>query len=517
MIVAELKKSLPLAGACLLLAILLFLQISCIFKESRTFDEILHLEAGLVFWQKRDFTIEPFNPPLARELIVLPLLFDQKIIDDPYLFWPRIITVLFSLGLAVIVYLWSKSLFSLLVLIFTPEILAHAHYANTDLVSTFFILLSLFLFDKYFLGAKKLGWKNYLLVGICAGLALATKTTAIFFVLIPIFSFWMLFPRHRKLSLKGVFLSIFAILIVIWSTYFFTLEPVLGYRADPNRQAFALVKKYPRTSFLLDTPVPLGSYLSTLKQNILSNQTSKFPKNTVFLGKFTQGVPGIYLWLVFLIKTPIPLLLLLFWSFLRRAQTKEEKYLKFILIFIFMEMIFLGSNLRLRYFLIVYPLLTISTGKVVNEWLKKAKGRYVVIAGVLMMWLVAGTLSVFPHFLTFFNEISGGRNNGYKYVVDSNLDWGQGLPTLRKYLQERQVRQVQLAYFGSVEPEIYGLSYTRVKDANLRGEKQIEDLDFREPLVISASCWYYCGYSQNQELLRLTPRILEGQFLLFNF
>ena len=150
MIVAELKKSLPLAGACLLLAILLFLQISCIFKESRTFDEILHLEAGLVFWQKRDFTIEPFNPPLARELIVLPLLFDQKIIDDPYLFWPRIITVLFSLGLAVIVYLWSKSLFSLLVLIFTPEILAHAHYANTDLVSTFFILLSLFLFDKYF-------------------------------------------------------------------------------------------------------------------------------------------------------------------------------------------------------------------------------------------------------------------------------------------------------------------------------------------------------------------------------
>ncbi|PIP57796.1 hypothetical protein COX03_01250 [Candidatus Woesebacteria bacterium CG22_combo_CG10-13_8_21_14_all_39_10] len=261
----------------------------------------------------------------------------------------------------------------------------------------------------------------------------------------------------------------------------------------------------------------MGSYLSTLKQNILSNQTSKFPKNTVFLGKFTQGVPGIYLWLVFLIKTPIPLLLLLFWSFLRRAQTKEEKYLKFILIFIFMEMIFLGSNLRLRYFLIVYPLLTISTGKVVNEWLKKAKGRYVVIAGVLMMWLVAGTLSVFPHFLTFFNEISGGRNNGYKYVVDSNLDWGQGLPTLRKYLQERQVRQVQLAYFGSVEPEIYGLSYTRVKDANLRGEKQIEDLDFREPLVISASCWYYCGYSQNQELLRLTPRILEGQFLLFNF
>lgn len=516
MIVAELKKNLPLVGVSFLFAIFLFLQISCIFRESRTYDEILHLEAGLAFWQKKDFTIEPFNPPLARELVALPLLFDQRIIDDPYLFWPRILVVLFSLGLVGIVYFWSKSLISLFILVFTPEILAHSHYANTDLISTFFSLLSLFLFDKYLLEVKNPGWKNYLLAGICVGLALAAKTTIIFFIL-PVFFFWVLFSRKEKPNLKGVLLLIFAALTIVWSTYFFTIEPIFGYRTDPNRQALTLVKKYPRTSFLLDIPVPLGSYLSTLKQNILSNQTNKFPRNTVFLGKFTQGVPGIYLWPIFLIKTPIPLLLLLFYFFLRRAQTKEEKYLKFILIFIFMEMIFLGTNLRLRYFLVVYPLLAISAGKVVGKYLNPARGWRIVIVGVFMAWLVVGTLSVFPHFLTFFNEISGGRDNGYKYVVDSNLDWGQGLPTLRKYLQEKQTNQIQLAYFGSVEPEIYGLSYTRVKDANLRGEKPVEDLDLHSPLVISASCWYYCGYSQKQELLRLRPEVLDGQFLLFNF
>lgn len=517
MIVAELRKSLFLAGVCILLAIFLFLQVSCIFRESRTYDEILHLEAGLVFWQKKDFTIEPFNPPLARELIALPLLFDQKIIDDPYLFWPRVVVVLFSLGLGGIVYFWSKSLLSLFILVFTPEFLAHSHYANTDLISTFFVLLSLFLFDRYFLGSKKPGWKNCLITGICVGLALASKTTAVFFVLFPILLFWLIFSRRKKLNFWPVFFSILIMLTVIWSTYFFTREPVLGYRADKNRQAFELIKKYPRISFLLDIPVPLGSYLSTLKQNILSNQTNKFPRNTVFLDKFTQGVPGIYLWPIFLIKTPIPLLLLLFCPFLRKAQTEREKFLKFTLIFIFVEMVFLGSNLRLRYFLIVYPLLTISAGKVVGKWLKKESSRHAVIIGVLMVWLAAGTLSVFPHFLTFFNEISGGRDNGYKYVVDSNLDWGQGLPTLRKYLQEKQTNQIQLAYFGSVEPEIYGLSYIRVKDANLRGEKQVEKLDLHKPLVVSASCWYYCGYSQNRELLRLAPRVLEGQFLLFNF
>ena len=182
-----------------------------------------------------------------------------------------------------------------------------------------------------------------------------------------------------------------------------------------------------------------------------------------------------------------------------------------------MEMIFLGSNLRLRYFLIVYPLLAILSGSILSECLKKTNGWYTILVGVLMAWLVTGTLNVFPNFLTFFNEISGGRDNGYKYVVDSNLDWGQGLLTLKKYLQEKKIDQVQLAYFGSVEPKVYGLSYTRVKDANLRGKKEIKDLALHRPLVISVSCWYYCGYFQNQELLKLKPLVLGGQFLLFNF
>jgi hypothetical protein len=30
-----------------------------------------------------------------------------------------------------------------------------------------------------------------------------------------------------------------------------------------------------------------------------------------------------------------------------------------------------------------------------------------------------------PHYLAYFNEIIGGPRNGYKYLIDSNLDWGQ--------------------------------------------------------------------------------------------
>ena len=34
-------------------------------------------------------------------------------------------------------------------------------------------------------------------------------------------------------------------------------------------------------------------------------------------------------------------------------------------------------------------------------------------------------MSIYPHYLAHFNEAVGGPRNGYRYLVDSNLDWGQ--------------------------------------------------------------------------------------------
>lgn len=522
MIVAKLKKCLPLAISFLLLVVFLFLQISCIFRESRTYDEILHLEAGLKFWKEKDFTIEPFNPPLARELVSLPMLMDQGIIKDPFLFYPRIITVIFSLFLGVLVYLFSKDIFgkwpavfSLIIFIFTPEILGHGHYANTDLISTFFSFFSLYIFNKFFLRRKEILWRHYCLLGLTIGLSLATKTTAVFFTVLPIMVCFSI--TKIKINLKFALLLIGITLIAVWSTYFFTLEPVLGYRADPNRQALSFTAKYPSLSFLIKTPIPLGSYLSTLKQDLLSSQTNKFPKDTVFLGKLTQGVPGIYIWMLFLIKTPIPILLFLIFSIFKKAENKGVSFLKSAIILIFLQAVILGANLRLRYFLIIYPIAAVLLGNIFVEFWKKRQRWAKIMTGVMIVWLTAGTLRAYPHFLTYFNEFIGGRNNGYKYAVDSNLDWGQGLPTLQKYLSNKNIKDVQLAYFGSVEPSAYGISYLRIKDANLRAEKKVMDLDYNKPIVISASCWYYCGYFKKDRLKSLTPKVLSGQFLLFNF
>jgi hypothetical protein len=66
---------------------------------------------------------------------------------------------------------------------------------------------------------------------------------------------------------------------------------------------------------------------------------------------------------------------------------------------------------------------------------------------------------IFPHYLTFFNELAGGPSNGYKVLVDSNLDWGQDLIRLRKYMTEQNIPSVKLSYHGTADPAAYGVVY----------------------------------------------------------
>jgi len=50
--------------------------------------------------------------------------------------------------------------------------------------------------------------------------------------------------------------------------------------------------------------------------------------------------------------------------------------------------------------------------------------------------------------------------NSWRYLTDSNLDWGQGLIALREYEFQHPSEQLHLAYFGSVNPALYGVRAT---------------------------------------------------------
>jgi hypothetical protein len=76
---------------------------------------------------------------------------------------------------------------------------------------------------------------------------------------------------------------------------------------------------------------------------------------------------------------------------------------------------------------------------------------------VLLAWQVVSVVGIAPHYLSYFNSLCGGPSQGYRYLVDSSLDWGQDLPSLRRELEARGYHKVALCYFGMARPFAYGL------------------------------------------------------------
>jgi len=67
--------------------------------------------------------------------------------------------------------------------------------------------------------------------------------------------------------------------------------------------------------------------------------------------------------------------------------------------------------------------------------------------------------TVYPDCLAFFNAGVGGPSHGAEYLVDSNLDWGQGLKLLKQWTTENQVTRINLSYFGYADPSYYRIDY----------------------------------------------------------
>jgi hypothetical protein len=104
--------------------------------------------------------------------------------------------------------------------------------------------------------------------------------------------------------------------------------------------------------------------------------------------------------------------------------------------------------------------------------------------------------------LAYFNELAGGPDNGYKYLVDSNLDWGQDLAGLKKYMDKNSIKSVKLSYFGSADARYYDIKYEYLPSIGL------------EPDNPGEPWWYEDGYTEDcgpvQGLIAVSATNLQG-------
>jgi len=117
--------------------------------------------------------------------------------------------------------------------------------------------------------------------------------------------------------------------------------------------------------------------------------------------------------------------------------------------------------LGLRYILPIFPYAFIAAGKVA-PWVAGMTGAPRKVGMAVVVACLAGNGAsvalIHPHYLAYFNAVSGGADRGSKHLIDSNLDWGQDLVTLDRWLRANHPgRKVGLAYFGQINPSLLKL------------------------------------------------------------
>jgi hypothetical protein len=123
-----------------------------------------------------------------------------------------------------------------------------------------------------------------------------------------------------------------------------------------------------------------------------------------------------------------------------------------------------GFNIGYRHILPSLPFLYVVVGWQVGTWLtgieKVGIRRWLPVAcGLLLLWVALGTLLVTPHYLAFFSALARGPSNGYRVLVDSNLDWGQDLPALARMFGKDEPVRVRVSWFGAAHPEAYDFAF----------------------------------------------------------
>jgi Dolichyl-phosphate-mannose-protein mannosyltransferase len=454
--------------------------------QSLTYDEPLHIAEGLDAWRHGRFEQYNDQPPLARLFCALPLISGKWRIDveplpngfrvehiDPgpeSLAWrARGMNLLLGAALALLLWHATRQLFSpaaanfgLALFAFSPSLIAQFSLATTDGAAILLIFSSAWAVVRH--RADPVWWRTGLLGAILGLLLLAKFSTAVMFVLA---LYWVLvLGRDRfianplRWNWARAVLTLLVAFLVVWAGYFFHVSH-LTIRDHQLTATFPHwsepIRKTVRSGASVNLWLPAGEYLEGFRTLVRHNAQGQA---AFFLGRISnKGGWKAYYPAVILLKWPtIPLALSLAGLLLivfRKIRVSAELSImaSFPAVYLIMA-VFAHFNIGERHILPVYPFALLLSGL---AWTALRDRR---VPAVLLLSLVvigaADALRSSPGYLSYFN-IFVPPGSAYRLLSDSNLDWGQGLLAVRDYERAHPGEQTWLAYFGSVNPAMYGI------------------------------------------------------------
>lgn len=444
------------------------------------------------------------------------LLYQAGNNPDKIIFWARFPIILLSLLLGFFIFKWGREIagtfagiLALLFYAFDPNILGHNHFVTTDLGIAAFMVFSFYFYLKFI---KYPTWKNILFAGIFLGFLQLTKFS--FITAFPIFALiTVLYPlvaktvpeeknkalfRLRKLREyigKGA-VVFFASLVIVWIVY---LANTFNMQKDTVSRA--IEANFPIASAQSTKDVYFNKFLHQLNTNSFTRPLTEYGigigyvfrrvaggNGAYFMGQVSSTAFRAYFPTVFMIKEPVPLLFLMFGAlffalfkfgrtFMKsfgnffqntacnishyiRVHTTELSAVSFVVLYGYLS-ITGNLNIGFRHLFPILPFLYILTAKNIGEFLKNRRSTrgklfFTSAAFLLTAYLIIETVAVFPSYMSYFNESVGGPKNGYRYVTDSNADWGQDLKRLHSFLDDHpNIGAIRVDYFGGGDIKTY--------------------------------------------------------------
>ncbi len=459
---------------------------------SLTADEPVHMAQGYVYWARGDFRLQrPVAQPPLPDLLPGAFLMLQPGPDVEELtgwqdadltqftrdftawygqrgalpaatFVSRApITLVAVLGIA-IAYRWTREIFGLkgafvttILLVCDPNLIAHAGLATTDVLLTIWTFAAVYCATQWI--KSQAVWPWGLFTGAALGLALGSKSSGFFAVGIVGLLFCLQILKkllteeritfsaflHATLRWgKRLGLALGVAFFVLWALYRFELRPL------PE----------------MNLPIPFAT-----QWVIWREMTTHLREGHIayLMGETSYTGWWYYYPLAFLLKTPLPILILLLGTAILGLTTPLRQWWRRHYLWLTPSLYAVAAvNSRIdigyRYLLVMLPFLYVLCGGLARL---QRRWQQTLIAG-LLLWLTMGAIGTFPHYLAYFNPLTRGPRDAADYLVDSNLDWGQGFVALREWLTEHSTPDpLFISYYTFVDPAHYGLDYTPLAPA----------------------------------------------------
>ncbi len=474
---------------------------------SATWDEPEHLAAGIQLFDLGLYEYDTEHPPLGRLFLAAgPYLAGARSYGTPppdgtqegkdilyggdhyelYLMLARVGTMPFLVLLLYATWLWARRLLpsqaaavvAVAILATVPPILGHAALATLDVAAAATLLVALYAMQLWMTRARD---RDALLAGVAAGVAIATKFSAVPFLglALPALALlqWLNGRRARaagagplppaRTRWGGFVLATLAALAVVLLVYTPRAPDVSGIEVRWDWAVDYLLSRhgFDHALGVCLSHVWLPREFKDLFNGVIAVKAhNDAGHRSYLLGRMSLNGWWYFYLVALAVKTPLPLLcggpvglcLLARDGWRNRDSWAQAPLLLLVTILIFASA-FSRINIGIRHVLILYPLLALGAAYAAwRAWraIQTLSDRRYAFAlttllAAALLWQLSTLARAYPDYLPYFNETVGRHPE--RVLVDSDLDWGQDLDRLEDRAAQLKIARLNLAYLGTVD------------------------------------------------------------------